>query len=95
MEAIWALGYYFGSVVRYRPHRFERLADGPFGPFVDEFISVQTEQMLYLLASEICRREIARPAIVWKHSSHSVSRPLRRLARSWAPSLGPWPPKHG
>jgi hypothetical protein len=56
--------FYLGSVVRYRPHRFREIADGPYGPFVDEFISVQAEQLLYLLASEACRREIARPAII-------------------------------
>ena len=44
---------------RYQPHRFERLADRPFGPFVDEFIFVQPEQMLYLLASEIA--DVRRP----------------------------------
>jgi YaaC-like Protein len=56
--------YYLGSVVRYRPHRFHAITNGRYGPFVDEFISVQTEQLLYLLASEMCHREIARPAIV-------------------------------
>jgi hypothetical protein len=64
IAAAWVLLYYLGSVVRYRPHRFHTITNGRFGPFVDEFISVQTEQLLYLFASEMCRREIARPAIV-------------------------------
>jgi hypothetical protein len=64
IEVAWALMYYLGSVVRYRPHRFDDITGGPYGPFVDEFITVQAEQLLYLLASEMCRREIARPAIV-------------------------------
>jgi hypothetical protein len=64
IEATWALMFYLGSVVRYRPHRFHEIANGAYGPFVDEFISVQAEQLLYLLASEACRREIARPAII-------------------------------
>lgn len=64
IEATWAFMYYLGSVVRYRPHRFHEITNGPYGPFVDEFISVQAEQLLYLLASEMCRREIARPAII-------------------------------
>jgi hypothetical protein len=36
---------------------------GPFGPFITEFISAQPEQMLYMLASEMCKREVAQPAI--------------------------------
>jgi hypothetical protein len=63
-EAAWALLYYLGSVVRYRPHRFDDITNGPFGPFVDEFIAAQPDQLLYLFASEMCRREVARPAIV-------------------------------
>jgi hypothetical protein len=58
------LTYYFGSVVRYRPHLFDEILRGPYGAFAAEFISSQPEQMLYLLASELCKREIARPAIV-------------------------------
>ena len=64
IEAAWAVLFYLGSVVRYRPHRFDEISGGPYGPFVDEFISAQLEQLLYLFASEMCRREVARPAIV-------------------------------
>lgn len=63
-ETVWALLYYLGSVVRYRPHRFDEITGSPFGPLVDEFIAAQPEQLLYLLASDMCRREVARPAIV-------------------------------
>jgi YaaC-like Protein len=63
-EAVWAILFYLGSAVRYRPHRFDEITDGPYGPFVDEFISAQLEQLLYLFASEMSRREVARPAIV-------------------------------
>lgn len=62
--SLWALLFYFGSVVRYRPHLFERALRGPQGAFVSEFVSAQPDQMLYLLASELCHREVARPAIV-------------------------------
>lgn len=64
LASMWALTFYFGSVVRYRPHLFDEILRGPQGAFVAEFISSQSEQMLYLLASELCEREIARPAIV-------------------------------
>jgi sterol desaturase/sphingolipid hydroxylase (fatty acid hydroxylase superfamily) len=58
------LFYYLGSIVRYRPHLFEALAQGPYGALVADFIAAQPEQLLYLLASEMCRREVAKPAIV-------------------------------
>jgi YaaC-like Protein len=62
--SLWALFFYFGSVVRYRPHLFDQALRGTHGAFVAEFVSAQPDQMLYLLASELCRREVARPAIV-------------------------------
>ncbi len=64
LAAMWSLLFYFGSVVRYRPHRFTDILQGPYGPFVDEFISAQPKQMLYMLASEMSLHEVASPAIV-------------------------------
>ena len=63
LASLWAMFFYFGSVVRYRPHLFDEIISGRYGAFVSEFVSAQPEQMLYLLASELCEREIARPAI--------------------------------
>ena len=64
IASLWTLFFYFGSIVRYRPHLFDVVARGKYGAFVTEFISAQSEQLLYLLASEMCTREIARPAII-------------------------------
>jgi hypothetical protein len=64
VASLWVLFFYFGSIVRYRPHLFDSVASGRYGAFVTEFISAQAQQMLYLLASEMCSREIARPAII-------------------------------
>lgn len=61
--SLWATLFYLGSVVRYRPHSFDEIIAGPYGPFITEFISAQPEQMLYMLASEMCEREVAQPAI--------------------------------
>jgi hypothetical protein len=36
---------------------------GRYGAFIQEFVAAQPEQMLYLFASEICEREVAKPAI--------------------------------
>jgi hypothetical protein len=64
LASLWLLTYYFGSVVRYRPHLFANVASGTFGPFVREFVSAQPEQMLYLLATEMRQREVAKPAVI-------------------------------
>lgn len=64
LAVLWALFYYFGSVVRYRPHLFDRITAGPYGAFVTEFVSAQADQFLYLLASEMQAREVAKPAII-------------------------------
>jgi YaaC-like Protein len=63
LASMWALFFYFGSVVRYRPHLFDAALRGSQGAFVAEFVASQPDQMLYLLASELCAREVARPAI--------------------------------
>lgn len=62
--SIYALAYYFGSITRYRPHHLPKITDGPFGPRVQDFITGQPQQFLYLLASEFAKREIARPSIL-------------------------------
>lgn len=63
LASLWALFFYFGSVVRYRPHVFDDMTAGKYGAFVTEFVAAQPEQLLYLLASEACQREVAKPAI--------------------------------
>jgi hypothetical protein len=50
--------------VRYRRHLFDNVTSGAFGAFVAEFVSAQAEQFLYLLASEMRQREVAKPAII-------------------------------
>lgn len=63
LASLWALFFYFGSIVRYRPHVFDEITAGKYGAFVTEFVAAQPEQLLYLLASEACQREVAKPAI--------------------------------
>ncbi len=63
LASLWALWFYFGSVVRYRPHGFDQIIADRFGAFVTEFVAAQPEQLLYLLASDLCSREVAKPAI--------------------------------
>jgi hypothetical protein len=62
--SLYMLFFYFGSVTRYRPHIFDQILSGNYGPFVREFIASQPDQLLYLLATEICEREVAKPALI-------------------------------
>jgi hypothetical protein len=64
IASIYAMMYYLGSIVRYRPHHFRKIIEGAYGPRVEEFISGIPAQFLYLLASEFARREITKPSIV-------------------------------
>jgi hypothetical protein len=62
--SIYALVYYFGSITRYRPHQYDSIAAGPFGPWVHEFINGQPLQFLYLMASEFAEQDVTRPSIL-------------------------------
>ena len=62
--SIYALAYYFGSITRYRPHHLPTITDGVYGPRVQDFITGQPQQFLYLLASEFAKRQIAKPSIL-------------------------------
>jgi hypothetical protein len=62
--SMYAMTFYFGSITRYRPHRFDVLLQGPFGPRVRDFVTGQPQQLLYQMASEFAGRDVARPSIL-------------------------------
>ncbi|OZB58271.1 MAG: hypothetical protein B7X39_17775 [Lysobacterales bacterium 14-68-21] len=62
--SIYALAYYLGSITRYRPHHFPNITNSAFGPRIQDFVTGQPQQFLYLLASEFSEREIAKPSIL-------------------------------
>lgn len=62
--SIYAITYYLGSIVRYRPHHFDRIVADSFGPFIEAFLNDQPKQFLYLLASEFAEKEVTKAAIV-------------------------------
>lgn len=62
--SIHAITFYLGSITRYRPHHFDKIVDGPFGPRIEEFISGQPLQFIYMMASEFAQQEVTRPSIV-------------------------------
>ncbi len=62
--SIYALSYYLGSITRYRPHHLPTITDTVFGPRVQDFITGQPQQFLYLMASEFAKREVTKPSIL-------------------------------
>ena len=62
--SIYGITYYLGSIVRYRPHHFDRILKGEFGPFVEAFLNDQPTQFIYLMASEFAEKEVTKAAIV-------------------------------
>ena len=62
--SMYAVTFYLGSITRYRPHHFDALLKGAFGPRVRDFVTGQPLQFLYLMASEMAKRDIARPSIL-------------------------------
>jgi hypothetical protein len=64
LASIYALSFYFGSLTRYRPNEFQSLLNGIIGPRVEDFVSGQPPQFMYLMASEFARRDITKPAIL-------------------------------
>jgi hypothetical protein len=61
---IYAIMFYLGSITRYRPHHYDTITAGPFGPWVQEFVNGQPLQFLYLMASEFARQDVTKPSIL-------------------------------
>lgn len=64
LASIYAIAYYLGSITRYRPHHFDSIASKSIGPRIQDFITGQPLQYLYMIASEFSEQEISRPSLV-------------------------------
>ncbi len=62
--SIYAITYYLGSIVRYRPHHFDKIIAGRYGPFIEAFLNDQPRQFIFLMASEFAEKEVTKAAIV-------------------------------
>lgn len=62
--SVYAIMYHLGSITRYRPHQYDNIADGRFGPWVQEFVNGQPLQFLYLMASEFSLQDVTKPSIL-------------------------------
>ena len=62
--SIYAVMFYLGSITRYRPHHYDAIVDGRFGPWIQEFVAGQPLRFLYLMASEFMHQDVTKPAIL-------------------------------
>lgn len=62
--SVYAITYYLGSITRYRPQLFDSFLADAFGPRIEEFVSAQPMQFVYLVASEFAEQEITKPALI-------------------------------
>ena len=62
--SIYAMTYYLGSIIRYRPQDFEILLGGKYGPRIQDFVTGQPLQFLYLIASEMAKQDVTKPGIL-------------------------------
>ncbi|MBE1456967.1 hypothetical protein H4W79_001181 [Nocardiopsis terrae] len=61
---IYATFFWLGSLTRYQPVELLGALDSRFGPFLHEFLETQPSQLLYILASEAKRQDVAKPEVV-------------------------------
>lgn len=62
--SMYAVTFYLGSITRYRPHHFDAILGGAYGPRIRDFVTGQPQQFLYLVASEMAARDIVKPSIL-------------------------------
>jgi hypothetical protein len=62
--SVYILFYYLSDLTRYRPKLFDRLIAGKYGPLIENALGECPRQFLYLMASELLRREVAPAGIV-------------------------------
>jgi hypothetical protein len=62
--SIYAIMFYLGSITRYRPHHYDAIGSTGYGAQIQEFITGQPQQFIYLMASEFAKQDITRPSIL-------------------------------
>jgi len=61
LAASYAVAFYFGSVVRYKPDAFAKIVSGGYAWLVQEFFASAPSQFLYGLASFLAGVDVIRP----------------------------------
>jgi len=62
--SMYAIMYYIGSITRYRPHQYDAIVKGAYGPWIQEFVNGQPLQFIYLMASEFAKQDVTKPSIL-------------------------------
>jgi len=62
--AMYILFYYLSDLTRYRPQLFDRFVANKYGPLIENALDECPRQFLYLMASELLRRDVAPAGIV-------------------------------
>lgn len=62
--ATYAITFYLGSITRYRPHHYDAMIKTAYGPRIQDFVTGQPQQFLYLMASEFARQDVTKPSIL-------------------------------
>jgi hypothetical protein len=62
--SIYSIFFWLGSLTRYQPVELQTILNGAYGPFFREFLETQPNQLLYILASDIKKQNVTRPAVV-------------------------------
>ena len=61
LAVAYAIAFYFGSVVRYKPDAFKKIVAGGYSWLVQEFFASAPNQFLYGLASFLAGVDVIRP----------------------------------
>ena len=64
VASVYAVMFFLGSLTRCRPRYLLDILEGPYGPFVREFLVTQPLQVVYAFACEFAKQEITRAAVV-------------------------------
>jgi hypothetical protein len=62
--AMYILFYYLSDLTRYRPQLFDRFVANKYGPLIENALDECPRQFLYVMASELLRRDVAPAGIV-------------------------------
>jgi hypothetical protein len=62
--SVYVLFYYLSDLTRYRPVHFDRFLESKYGPQIESFLDECPRQFLFLMASELLKREVAPAALV-------------------------------
>ncbi len=61
--SMYVLFFYLSDLTRYRPVHFDRFLESKYGPQIESILDECPRQFLYLVASELLKREVAPAAL--------------------------------